>query len=168
MGSEHYVGSYLWSLRQTVGSCLLLVPGVQILLLDQGRKDALFQRRAENGIWEIPAGSCEPTGGFVRAALAEVREKTGLEVDSGSLTPFATISDPSVHTLCYPNGDLVHAFALCFFAITPLNARPNDTDEAIGHRFFPIDRPPRPLHGPTQLALDRYLAYVRSGRFQAD
>lgn len=51
-----YVGSYVWELRQQVGSRLLLLPGAQVLVI---RADGLilFQRRSDNGVWEFPAGS---------------------------------------------------------------------------------------------------------------
>ncbi|MEV6987544.1 NUDIX domain-containing protein [Sphaerisporangium sp. NPDC051017] len=157
--------SYLWSLRQDVGSRLLLVPGAQVLLIDDLDR-VLFQRRSDNGLWEIPAGSCEPEHDFRGTAAAELGEETGLTVAPEDLIPFACLSDPAAHTLRYPNGDLVHAFAMCFYSRTWTGDLQGD-DEVIEHRFLPISDPPSPVHPPTLAVLDLYLEYRSSGLFQA-
>ena len=48
-------------------------------------------------------------GDVRRAGRAQPRDR------AGDLVPFATFSDPVAHLLIYPNGDQVHAFALCFW-----------------------------------------------------
>lgn len=161
-----YVGSYVWELRQELGSRLLLLPGAQVLVT---RTDGLvlFQRRSDNGVWEFPAGSCEPGQGFVDAAVAELFEETGIRAQPFDLIPFASLSDPGLHTLHYPNGDLVHAFALCFLlpdwegSVIPEEAEVTEID------FFDIDHPPQPLHGPTVEVIRLFKEYRRSGAFQA-
>ncbi|MEV4078672.1 NUDIX domain-containing protein [Nonomuraea fuscirosea] len=157
--------SYLGLLRRDVGSRLLLVPGAQVLLIDDLDR-VLFQRRSDNGVWEIPAGSCEPDQDFRGTAAAELGEETGLTVEPDDLIPFACLSDPAVHTLQYPNGDLVHAFAMCFYSRTWTGTLQKNP-EVIEHRFLPISKPPSPIHPPTMTVLDLYLAYRSSGRFQA-
>ncbi|MGW1345981.1 hypothetical protein ACWCOV_33360 [Kribbella sp. NPDC002412] len=54
-----YEGSYLWHLRQHVGSRLLLMPGAQVLAVDPTDR-ILFQRSRDTGRWELPAGAAEP------------------------------------------------------------------------------------------------------------
>ncbi|MGP4103997.1 NUDIX domain-containing protein [Nonomuraea sp. KM90] len=157
--------SYIWSLRQVVGSRLLLVPGAQVLLIDH-RDRVLFQRRSDTDVWEIPAGSCEPDMDFRGAAAAELLEETGLTVAPDGLVPFACLSDPDVHTLRYPNGDLVHAFAMCFYARRWTGELRGDA-EVLEHRFLPMSQPPSPIHPPTLVVLDLYSAYRSSGLFQA-
>ncbi|RKR89262.1 NUDIX domain-containing protein [Micromonospora pisi] len=85
-----YVGSYTWQLRQLVGSRLLLMPGAQVVLLDSA-DHVLFQRRRDSGLWEIPAGAAEPGGSFVGTAIDEVREETGLMIDSSDLAAFGCV-----------------------------------------------------------------------------
>jgi len=84
-----HIGSYVWELRQKVGSRQLLLPGAQVLVLgDNGT--ALFQRRVDNGVWELPAGACEPGQGFAGTAVAELFEETGILANSADLIAFAT------------------------------------------------------------------------------
>ncbi|WP_097869418.1 NUDIX domain-containing protein [Streptomyces sp. rh34] len=161
-----YIGSYIWSLRQKVGSRTLLVPGAQVLLLDaEGR--GLFQQRADNGLWELPAGACEEGGDFADAAVREVAEETGLRVDREDLVAFGSLSDPRVHTLTYPNGDVTHCFALCFVTRRWSGALAPGADEVRQARFQPLDAPLQPLHPPTAVVLSMYESFRAEGRFQA-
>lgn len=161
-----HVGSYVWELRQKVGSRQLLLPGAQVLVL---RTDgaALLQRRADNGVWELPAGACEPGQSFAGAAAAELYEETGIRTDPADLVAFASLSDPNLHQLEYPNGDRVHAFALCFLldgwegTVTPEESEVSE----IG--FFPLTQVPAPTHPPTLEVLRLFGLYRRTGVFQA-
>jgi 8-oxo-dGTP pyrophosphatase MutT (NUDIX family) len=75
-----FEGSYLWQLRQKVGSALVLIPGAMVFLVrDDGA--VLFTRRADNGQWCLPAGGAEEGSSFAATALIELREETGVEVD---------------------------------------------------------------------------------------
>ncbi|MFF3392031.1 NUDIX domain-containing protein [Streptomyces sp. NPDC002669] len=161
-----HTGSYIWSLRRQVGSRKLLVPGAQVLLIDAGGR-GLFQQRADNGVWELPAGACEEDGDFADAAVREVAEETGLRVERDDLVAFGTLSDPRVHTLTYPNGDVTHCFALCFVARRWSGVLSPGADEVRRALFRPLDDPPRPLHPPTAVVLSMYERFLAEGRFQA-
>ncbi|MGA4844492.1 NUDIX domain-containing protein [Streptomyces sp. G45] len=161
-----YTGSYIWSLRQQVGSRTLLVPGAQVLLLDADGR-GLFQQRVDNGVWELPAGACEEGGDFADAAVRELAEETGLRVERDDLEAFASLSDPDVHTLTYPNGDVTHCFALCFVARRWTGELAPGADEVRQAAFAPLDAPPHPLHPPTAVVLALYEKYRTEGRFQA-
>jgi 8-oxo-dGTP pyrophosphatase MutT (NUDIX family) len=158
-----YEGSYLWELRQQVGSRLLLMPGAQVLVVDAGR--ILFQRSRDTGLWELPAGAAEPGGSFRATAARELYEETGLEVASEDLVPFASLSEADLHTLTYPNGDVLHCFALCFEARRFRGSLRPAADEVLELGFF--DEPPGELHPPTQVVLRLYDAYRATGVFQA-
>lgn len=161
-----YIGSYIWSLRQHVGHRRLLVPGAQVLLVDDTGR-ALFQQRADNGLWEIPAGACEEGGDFADAAVREVKEETGLVVRREDLVPFATLSDPEIHTITYPNGDVTHCFGLCFTARTWSGELSPGPDEVRQADFRPLDRAPQPLLPSTAVVLEMYREFTATGRFQA-
>ncbi|HET6739975.1 MAG TPA: NUDIX domain-containing protein [Kribbella sp.] len=156
--------SYLAQLRRDVGSRLLLLPGAQVLAVDADDR-ILFQRSRDSGLWELPAGGAEPGDSFRRTAAREFHEETGLEVAEEDLVPFASLSQPDVHTLTYPNGDVVHCFALCFEARTWTGTLRPGADEVLEAGFFTA--PPGPLHPPTEVVLDLYRAYRTTGRFQA-
>lgn len=161
-----HVGSYLWRLRQLVGPQLLLLPGAQVIALDDAGR-ALFQRRADTGDWEFPGGGAEPGQDFRAVAVAELAEETGLLADPAELIAFASLSDPDDHQLEYPNGDRVHAFALCFVwprATGSLRAEESEVSE-LG--FHPLDAPPQPVSRAAARVLDLYREYVLTGIFQA-
>ena len=161
-----YVGSDLWELRQLVGHRLLALPGAQVLVLD-GEGNALFQRRVDTGLWEIPAGSCEPGSSFAETAVMELAEETGLTVEERDLEPFACLSATEHHVLDYPNGDRVHAFAMCFVARSWTGSLRAEADEVAEFRWAPLTDPPAPMHGPTVEVLRLFDEYRSSGRFRA-
>jgi len=160
-----FADSYIGRLRQRVGHQELLVPGAQVLLVQEGI--GLFQRRTDSGEWEIPAGSAEPGQSFADAAIAEVREELGLSLRPEQLIPFATFSDPIQHRLVYPNGDVVHAFALCF-VVSEWNGEPEaDPEEVTEWGRFALTSPPEPLRLSTRRVLELYRLFSATGRFQA-
>ncbi len=159
-----YEGSYLWEIRQRVGSHLLLMPGAQVLVVDAADR-ILFQRSRDSGLWELPAGAAEPGDSFRRTAARELLEETGLVVAEDDLVPFASLSQADLHTLTYPNGDVLHCFALCFEARAWTGELRAEADEVLEVGFFA--GPPGELHPPTRVALELYDAYRASGAFQA-
>ncbi|UKY50068.1 NUDIX domain-containing protein [Streptomyces inhibens] len=161
-----YVGSYLWSLRQKVGTRRLLVPGAQVLLLNDAGH-GLFQQRVDNGVWELPAGACEEGSDFAGTAVRELAEETGLRVERADLEAFGSLSDPDVHTLTYPNGDVTHCFALCFVARRWSGEPSPGRDEVTRMRFCALTDPPGPLHPPTAVVLEMFREFSSTGRFQA-
>lgn len=161
-----YVGSYLWQLRQVVGSRLLLVPGSQVLVLDDDDR-ALFQQRTDDRCWALPAGGCEPGDDFKDTAVKELHEESGLVVARDDLIAFGCLSDPDVHTLKYPNGDLVHAFSMCFVTRTWTGTLTADPDEVLDHQFAAMTSPPGPTHPPALAVLEMYDEFASTGTFQA-
>ena len=160
--------SYLGKLRATLGHDLLLSPGVQILLIRDDQR-ILVQKRADSGVWELPAGSCEPGQSFRTAAVAELFEETSIRIQPADLIPFASLSDPSIHTLTYPNGDQVHAFALCFWAWAPHGETSINDGEAIEHQWADPSDLPRPIHPPAAATIRLFNRYQASGQtFQAE
>ncbi|WP_018353565.1 NUDIX domain-containing protein [Longispora albida] len=160
-----YTGSYLWQLRQHVGNQLVLMPGAQVVLVD-GEGRILFQRRADTGEWDIPAGSCEENSTFASTAVTELAEETGIQVTEEALVPFGCLSDPSVHTVRYPNGDLTHCFAMLYEVRTWSGEITPEPGEVIEAAFHDPGSPPSPLQKQTGVALEMYLAYRRTGTFQ--
>jgi 8-oxo-dGTP pyrophosphatase MutT (NUDIX family) len=159
-----YEGSYVWEVRQQVGSRLLLMPGAQVLVVDRADR-VLFQRSRDTGLWELPAGAAEPGGSFRSTAVRELLEETGLSVAEEDLVPFASLSEADLHTITYPNGDVLQCFALCFEARRWTGDLVADPDEVLELGFF--DEPPADLHPPTRVVLGLYDEYRATGEFQA-
>ncbi|TDO68546.1 ADP-ribose pyrophosphatase YjhB (NUDIX family) [Kribbella sp. VKM Ac-2571] len=156
--------SYLAQLRRDVGSRLLLLPGAQVLAIDADDR-ILFQRSRDSGLWELPAGGAEPGDSFRRTAAREFSEETGLTVAEEDLVPFASLSRADVHTLTYPNGDVVQCFALCFEARRWTGTLRRGEDEVVEAEFFAA--PPGPMHPPTEVVLRLYGVFRETGLFQA-
>ena len=160
-----FEGSYLWRLRQKVGSTTVLHPGAMVFL---EREDGavLFTRRVDNGLWCLPAGGAEEGSSFGDTAITELREETGLVVDPADLIPAACFSDAARHTLHYPNGDVAHYFSMFFLARRWEGEPVPDGEESLEIRFGDPADPPQPFEDSTSRVLDLLLAYLRTGAFQ--
>nr|WP_202890171.1 NUDIX domain-containing protein [Actinopolymorpha rutila] len=148
-------------MRQKIGSELAVVPAAQVLVIDSDDRFLLI-RRSDTGWWGLPAGNAEPHSTFALTAVRELEEETGLRAEVGDLEPFACESSAGPFT--YPNGDQVHAFALCFAVRTWTgDLRPLD-GEALDLRFFA--EVPDQCHEQVAETLRLWRAYCRTGRFQ--
>jgi 8-oxo-dGTP pyrophosphatase MutT (NUDIX family) len=160
-----FIGSYLWRLRQKVGSELVLMPGAMVVLQrEDGR--VLLAKRADSGTWCLPAGAAEPGGSFARTAVDELAEETGVRLASTDLIPYGCLSEADAHTIQYPNGDLTHCFAMCFLARDWKGDPRADQDEMTEVDFAAMDRLPEPMHPPAACALDLLRAFHATGEFQ--
>jgi 8-oxo-dGTP pyrophosphatase MutT (NUDIX family) len=160
-----FEGSYLWGLRQKVGSDLVLIPGAMVILVGVDG-DVLFTRRADDGQWCLPAGGAEEGSSFAATALAELREETGVEVDPADLEAFACLSEAELHTITYPGGDISHCFAMLFLARRWSGDPQPDGVETTEMLWADPTTPPFPMQAPSAHALYLYRAFLREGTFQ--
>jgi ADP-ribose pyrophosphatase YjhB (NUDIX family) len=160
-----FAGSYLWRLRQKVGSDLVLMPGAMVVLQ---RPDGavLLARRVDDGTWCIPAGAAEEGSGFAETAIAELQEETGAIVSTRDLVPFGCLSRAGDHTIDYPNGDVTHCFAMCFLAREWSGDPRPDGAESNETAFFGLDSLPAPLHRPSAISIEMFRRFLESGQFQ--
>lgn len=160
-----FVGSYLWRLRQRVGSELVLMPGAMIALLRDDR-EVLLTRRTDDGTWCLPAGGAEPGGSFARTAIDELAEETGIAVEQRDLVPFGCLSEAELHTIEYEGGDVTHCFALLFLARTWSGEPRPDPEEVAEIAFAELATLPAPIHPPSGHALELLGKYLGGGGFQ--
>jgi 8-oxo-dGTP pyrophosphatase MutT (NUDIX family) len=160
-----FAGSYLWRLRQVVGSELVLMPGAMVVV-ERADGHILLTKRGDTGSWCLPAGAAEAGGSFAQTAIDELVEETSIQVPASSLIPFGCLSEASTHTIRYPNGDLTHCFAMCFLARDwEGDPRPDDS-ESVATCFAPLNDLPKPMHEPSAHALDLFNAYLENRTFQ--
>jgi 8-oxo-dGTP pyrophosphatase MutT (NUDIX family) len=160
-----FEGSYLWRLRQKVGSDVVLMPGAMLFLQ---REDGaiLFTRRADLGTWCLPAGGAEEGSSFARTAITELREETGVVVEPADLVGFGCLSEAELHTITYPGGDVSHCFAMLFLARRWEGEPVPDGEETSEMLWADPAAPPSPLERPAAIAVDLLRAYLRDGTFQ--
>lgn len=89
-----------------------LVVAVAAVVLD-GQDRVLMIERADNGLWAIPGGAQEVGETTTAAAIREVREETGLDVEITGLV--GIYSDPR-HVIAYDDGEVRQEFSICFRA----------------------------------------------------
>src|SRR6266566_4811775 len=80
---------------------------------DQGR--ILMIRRTDNDLYSIPGGQVEPGETLTQAAIREVKEETGIDIEITGL--IGIYSNPN-HVISYNNGEIRQEFSIC------LRARP--------------------------------------------
>jgi 8-oxo-dGTP pyrophosphatase MutT (NUDIX family) len=162
-----FEGSYLWRLRQKVGSDLLLMPGAMVALR---REDGavLLTRRVDDGTWCLPGGGAEEGAGFAETAASELREEVGVEVGVDGLAGFGCLSRADLHTIEYGNGDVTHCFAVCFLAERWQGEPRPDGEETDELGFFASDSLPERLHRPSASALAMLARFLESGIFQVN
>lgn len=89
-----------------------LVVAASAAVLD-GRGRLLLQRRVDNGLWAMPGGAMEMTESLPQAAVREVREESGYEVEVTGLV--GTYTDAR-HIIAYGDGEVRRQFNVCFRA----------------------------------------------------
>lgn len=97
------------SLRDRIGSSLLLVPGVAAIIRDEEGRILLQQLHDES--WSLPAGAIEPGESPSDAIVREVFEETGLHVRPARI---AAVVGGSSCRVRHPNGDLVEYVVTVF------------------------------------------------------
>lgn len=155
--------SYLFPLRQKVGNDLLLLPGASCLFVDAAGQ-ILLERRADFGIWGIPAGSPEPGEDIATAIRREMAEETGVEPET--VTPYGFASDPETKTITFPNGHQCQFFVMLFCADWPEGVLPVTSEESLEFGWFRPDALPDPLMPSTPLSIAAYLRFRETGQFQ--
>lgn len=108
----------------------LVVAAGAAVVDDEGR--LLLQRRVDNGLWAMPGGVMEMGESLPQAAVREVREETGYEVEVTGLV--GTYTDAR-HIIAYSDGEVRRQFNVCFRARV-VGGRLSLSDESHEARWF--------------------------------
>ena len=127
------ISPYIKSLRDDLGTRLLLLPGVSAVIVDeQGR--ILLAQRSDDGCWALIAGVMEPGEQPAETIVREVWEETAVHVVPERVTSVLT-QPPNT----YPNGDMCEFVDIAFRCrVVGGEARVND-DESLAVGWFPLD-----------------------------
>lgn len=130
----------------------LVVAASAAVLDDAGR--LLLQRRVDNGLWSMPGGAMEMTESLPEAAVREVREETGYEVEVTGLV--GTYTDAR-HVIAYSDGEVRRQFNVCFRA-TVVGGALSVSDESHEVRWFvPSELADAPMHHTQRLRVEHAL-----------
>jgi len=129
MGATGYLGR----LRECVGHDLLLAPAAAACIRDEEGRILLLRRSDGDNLWGFPGGAVEPGEGAAEAAVREVREEIGLEVEPTALIGVYTGPE---YAFAYPDGNQVQPVTIFFECrIVGGEIRP-DLEEILGARYF--------------------------------
>jgi len=155
------ISDYIRKMRAFIGHDVLVLVGCAAGIR---RVDGaiLLQRRSDNGLWGLPAGSCEPGEDPAATIIREVREETGLEVIPERIV--GVYGGPD-HVLTYPTGDRVALTSICFECRITGGAVSEGDDETLELRWFAPEALPDTLMPHHRLrithALSRTTPYFR-------
>lgn len=114
----------------------------------------LLQRRRDNDLWALPGGNMEMTDSLPGAAVREVKEETGLDVEITGLV--GTYTDPR-HVIAYSDGEVRRQFNVCFTALI-IGGTLAISDESSELRFVhPNELDALPMHHTQRLRLRHFL-----------
>ncbi|WP_329088143.1 NUDIX hydrolase [Streptosporangium sp. NBC_01469] len=89
-----------------------LVVGVSAVVVDD-RGRILMQRRTDNGLWALPGGGMDLTESVPQAAVREVKEETGYDVE---VTGMVGLYTDARHIIAYSDGEVRRQFNVCLTA----------------------------------------------------
>jgi len=129
-----------------------IVPAASAVVVEEGR--ILLAKRTDSGQWTIPGGGMKPGETIAEAAIREVEEETGVEVEVLSLV--GIYSNPN-HVVEYGDGEVRQQFSVCF-ACQPIGGELTTSDETTDIGYFSPDEIERmDIHPSIRLRVGHYL-----------
>ena len=132
---------YIMSLRKVLGNRPIIMAGSSVLILND-KNELLLEKRADDGLWDCPAGSMELAESFEECARREAFEETGLKC--GKLEYFTTESGRETFNI-YPNGDQTYYAGVIFICRDFEGELKAQEEEVSDLRFFALDKLPEPM-----------------------
>ncbi|GAA0802082.1 NUDIX hydrolase [Spirilliplanes yamanashiensis] len=102
-----------------------LVVAVAVVVLDESGR-VLLIRRSDNGYWALPGGAQDLGESTAQAAIREVSEETGIDVEIVGIS--GIYSNPR-HVIAYDDGEVRQEFSICLRA-RPVGGSLRTSDES--------------------------------------
>ena len=129
--------NYIKWLRSKVGhEKIILIFAGGCIFNDKG--EVLLQKRADSNQWGFPGGAVELGETPQMAAIREVKEETGLDVEVGDLIGIYT-----EFNMEYPNGDKAQSICIAYELKMVRGHLSCDKDETLELKYFPLDDTPK-------------------------
>ena len=117
-----------------------LVVAVAVVVREE--QGVLLIQRSDNGLWALPGGAQEIGETVAQAAVREVVEETGIEVEITGIS--GIYSDPS-HVIAYDDGEVRQEFSICFHG-RQVGGDLRTSDESVNVNWFSPDALPDRMH----------------------
>lgn len=125
-------------------------------VVTDGEGRILLQRRRDNDLWALPGGGMDLDDSLPGAAVREVKEETGLDVEVTGLV--GTYTDPR-HIIEYSDGEVRRQFNVCFTARV-VGGTLAISDESTELRFVdPAELDSLAMHPTQRMRLGHFLEH---------
>ena len=142
------ISPYMKNLRAHFGSQLVMTPSVAALIRNEAGQ-ILFLVRADNGLWDLPAGAIDPGETPAQAVVREVREETGLIVEPSAVLG---VFGGEGFRVSYSNADIVE-YTVIVFECRVVGGELGGLDDETAELHFisAAERPPLTVEFPAAL-----------------
>lgn len=159
-----FVGSYVWKLRQVLGSQRLLIPGVAMFIMTPEGK-LWMGKRTDGGEWSYVGGGMELGQSIMDCVIAETHEEAGILTKAEDWTFVGLHTVPEETNGSYENGDLIQSVNHLFTMVYDGEITVSD-DEHSEFRTFSLDDLPTPMKDDNEHAIALFKEFLRTGKVQ--
>ena len=126
------ISRHVKALRARVGAMRLILPSVAALVFDESGA-LLLVRQVDGGVWSTPGGTIELDEAPADAAVREVWEETGVDVE---IVRIAAVLGGPEYLVRYPNGDETQ-YVMTAFECRARGGHPRgDGEETLDARYW--------------------------------